>query len=118
MIDLKALGRRVAMLRRQSAASRQEDLAAALDLSRSTIAGVESGADGPSLELAVQLADHFKVPMDYLLCRTVPPGGPLVGQFVDDVDELAWVSFWKTLDDSERAAATKMLRIPPIKPPD
>jgi hypothetical protein len=52
--------------------------------------------------------------MDWLLCRIVPPGGPLAGQFIDDGDELAWLAFWRGLTPVERAAALKMLRVPEI----
>jgi hypothetical protein len=32
----------------------------------------------------------------WLLCREVPPGGPLTGEFINDPDEkLAWLPFWR-----------------------
>lgn len=111
MIDLQAMGARVADLRRRAGFDRQEDLAAELGCSRSAIAGVESGGDRPGLLLAVALADKFRVPMDWLLGRSVPAGGPLVGQFINDPDELAWLNFWKSLLPEQRPMALRMLRI-------
>lgn len=111
MIDLLAMGARVADLRRKAGISRQEDLAFELGVSRSAIAGIESGGDRPGLILAVAIADRFRVPLDWLIGRAVPSGGPLVGQFVDDLDELAWLAFWRGLLPEERPVALHMLRI-------
>ena len=80
---------------RQKAGEGQEDLAAVADVTRSTIAGIETGRDQGGLATMVAIADHYKVPLDWLLCRKVPPGGPPLGQFVDSPDEVAWVLFWR-----------------------
>jgi transcriptional regulator with XRE-family HTH domain len=113
MGKLKDIGRRVAELRRDAGLT-QEALAADIGLGRGTLAGIETGGDRGGILSMVAIADYFKVPMDWLLCRGVPPGGPLVGQFIDDPDELAWVAFWRGLTPVERAAALKMLRVPDV----
>src|SRR5579859_2701754 len=121
MIDLKAMGARIADLRRRAGIATQEGLAAELSApedspgwGRSAIGGIESGGDRPGLLLAVAIADRFRVPMDWLLGRKVPTGGPLLGQFVDDPDELAWLNFWRELLPEERPTVLKMLRISQI----
>ena len=115
MLDIKAnakeIGRRIAALR-TVAGQTQEDLAAAIGKSRSFIAGLESGGDTPGLGALILVADELKVPLDWLLGRSVPVGGPLVGKFVNDMDELAWLAFWQSLNDSERSAALRLLNIP------
>lgn len=111
MSKLKDIGRRVAELRNKAGLT-QEALAAEIGLGRGTIAGIETGGDRGGILSMVAIADHFKVPMDWLLCRDVPAGGPLVGKFVNDPDELAWLAFWKGLTPPERTVATKMLRVP------
>lgn len=112
MVDLKAVGRRVATLRRASPRRLTQDiLAAEIGMSRSAIAGIETGGDRGGILAMVAVADYFKVPMDWLLCRTVPPGGPLVGQFVDDPDKLALLDFWEGLSEDERATALRLLHI-------
>ena len=110
-MDLKAVGARVRKLR-EAAREVQEDLAAICEVSRSTIAGIESGADRGGLVTMLAIADHYKVPLDWLLCRRVPPGGPAVGCLVDRPDQLALLAFWESLSEIERHAAVGLLRIP------
>lgn len=109
MSKLAEIGRRFRSLRAKGVT--QEALAAEIGVSRSMIAGVETGGDWPGLQATIAFADHFKVPLDWLLCRKPPAGGPLVGQFVDDGDELAFLNFWRGLTDAERTAALSLLRI-------
>lgn len=44
----------------------QEELAAAVGVSRQTIIAIEKGNYTPSLLLAMQLAKHFKIPVEQL----------------------------------------------------
>ena len=112
MTDWDAVGRRVATLR-QKAGEGQHDLAAAIGKSRSTVAGIETGGDGGGTAAMVAIADHYKVPLDWLLCRKVPTGGPLVSEFVEDPDELALLHFWRGLDLADRQSFARTLRISP-----
>jgi len=112
MTNLKAIGRRVKWLRNTRLPKESQDqLAAAIGVTRSAIAGIESGGDRGGLETMVAIADYYKVPLDWLLCRDVPTGGPLVGEFIDDPDELAFAHFWRGLGDDGRATALAVLRI-------
>jgi transcriptional regulator with XRE-family HTH domain len=120
MLDARKIGRRIVDLRRAAGIERQEDLAARLavrfETSRSAIAGLEAGRDLPGREMAVALANLFRVPLDYLLGRTVPPGGPLVGEFIEDPDELALIRFWRSLETpEERRLLARMMANPPPK---
>ena len=105
------IGARLAELR-ENAGETQEQTAAATGYSRSSIANIESGSQQIGLQAALVLADHFRVPLDHLLCRVVPPGGPLVGKFIENRDVLALVGFWESLNDSERQSVVRLLRIP------
>lgn len=111
MSSSKASGRRVRELR-EAEGLVQEDLAAIIGVSRSTIAGIETGGDRGGISTMIAIADHYKVPLDWLLCRSVPPGGPPVGQFVDSPDKLAWLHFWDSLSPSDRHSVIRALRIP------
>jgi transcriptional regulator with XRE-family HTH domain len=115
MTNLKAIGRRVAELRIKAGLT-QEELADAVGVARGTLGSIETGGGRAGIETTIAIADHFKVPMDWLLCREVPTGGPLIGQFVDDPEELAWLAFWRGLTADERAAAAKMFRLPDAEP--
>jgi hypothetical protein len=55
------------------------------------------GAAKPSNRWGPSQWSALAVPMDrlWLLCCEVPPGGPLTGQVVDHLDELAWLAFWR-----------------------
>jgi len=110
--DLKAIGGRIRTLRLAAGLS-QPQLAAALGLSsRSTIAGIETGGDRASFDLMVAIADYFKVPMDWLLGRKIPPGSPPVGKLINRDDEIAVIDFWHSLSIDEKRAAVITLRIP------
>ncbi len=113
MSSSKKIGERIAALRK-AAGETQEETAAATGVSRSSIANIETGQQDIGLQAAIALADHFKVPMDYLLCRTVPPGGPLAAQLFEDRDVLALVRFWLSLDDRGKDAVVTALKIPSI----
>lgn len=113
MTNAQNVGNRVRALRDlQPAKFTQYDLAATVGVARSTIASIERGHDSGGVRTMIAIADHFKVPLDWLLCRTVPTGGPLVGKFVDDPDELAWLAFWRDVPEADRDALFRALRIP------
>lgn len=111
--NLKAIGRQVAKLRREARLT-QDELADIIGVARGTIGSIETGGNRGGIVTTIAIADYFKVPMDWLLCREVPPGGPIVGQFINDPDELAWNAFWRGLSPEMRNAATTMLRVPGI----
>lgn len=48
--------------------------------------------------------------------RAKAPHSPLPSQIIDRPDELAWVSFWRGLNDAERAEALKKLRVSTREP--
>lgn len=59
---------RIKILRKEKNLT-QDDLAAALGLSRSTIAGYETNKRKPDAETIHKLADYFDVSIDYLMGR-------------------------------------------------
>lgn len=111
MTDLKACGRRIAQLREAEGLT-QDGLAAAIGRGRSTVAMAEVGKDKLGADALIAIADHFKVPLDWLLFREVPPGGPAVGKFVDRPDQLAILAFWDGLDRNDKLHAVRLLHIP------
>jgi transcriptional regulator with XRE-family HTH domain len=111
MTNLEATGRRIAQLRKQRDMT-QDALAAELGISRSALAGIERGSARAGIVTTVAIADYFKVPMDWLLGRSLPVGGPLAGQFIENTDELALLEFWRSLSIEERHTAAKLLSIP------
>lgn len=112
MTNMKAIGARVRALRKgQPDKVTQNDLAEIIGVSRSTIAGIEAGSDRGGIETMIAIADHFKVPLDWLVCRTPPEDGPLVGNFVDDPDKLAWLAFWDKVAPGDRPALFSILQI-------
>lgn len=110
---LKAIGRRVATLRRNMKMT-QADVAAAVGVTRSLIGEIEGGTQPGGLDTMVAIADQFKVPFDWLICRDVPPGGPLVGKFVNDPEQLTWLAYWDGLLPDERGVARRLLGLPPL----
>lgn len=94
MTDWKQVGRRVARLR-DDVAMTQDALAVELGYSRSLLGELERGTEHAGLAFIIAIADYFKVPLDWLLGRSVPPGGPLAGQFIDQPNELALIALWR-----------------------
>jgi transcriptional regulator with XRE-family HTH domain len=64
---------------------KQSELARALNVGKSTISAYEGGKTKPSIDIAILIADYFKVSLDYLFCRTEYPNTLVT----DDVQELA-----------------------------
>jgi transcriptional regulator with XRE-family HTH domain len=110
MTNLEAIGKRIAALRRQAGMT-QDALAAEIGVARPTLAGIERGLDRAGIVSTIAIADYFKVPMDWLLGRSVPPGGPLTTQIIDRHDELIWVEFWRGLPVEERPVALRLLGV-------
>ena len=110
MHDLKAIGRRITEMRKEEGLT-QEELAKLVGRGRGAIAGIEIGKDRGGIVLMTRLAAHFKVSLDWLIGYRVPPGGPLVGRFVDQPDQLALLRFWESLSGEEKRAVAMMLRI-------
>lgn len=117
MDKLKQIGGRVAALRGRLGMT-QADFAEAVGIARSTLAGIESGGDRGGILSMIAIADYCEVPMDWLLCRSVPGGGPLVGQFIEKPSELGLMRFWRSLPADEQLAVTRLLHIPAYEAAD
>jgi transcriptional regulator with XRE-family HTH domain len=96
MTNLKAIGARVRELRLAENIG-QEELAAIIGISRSTLAGIETGKDRGGIETMIAIADHYKVPMDWLLARKLPPGSPPIGKLVYRADQISILALWENL---------------------
>ena len=107
--DPKKVGQRIKALR-HAAGQTQSEMAEALSIARSTYGEMENGTDRGGLDSILAIADYFKVPLDWLLWRVPPTGGPLVGYFIDDLDELAWVGLWRAMNPAQRAGMTILLK--------
>jgi transcriptional regulator with XRE-family HTH domain len=118
-MSLKQIGDRIRRLR-EAAHEVQEDLAAAVGVSRPTINGIENGKEGGSLRTMLAIADHYNVPLDWLLGRRLQPGAPLFGKLIEDPNELALIGFWRSLSPAKRVAVADLLHIhaPPITSDD
>jgi transcriptional regulator with XRE-family HTH domain len=112
MTNHKMIGRRIAQTRRDMGAT-QVEMAEAVGVSRPQLTGIEGGGT-TSLPTIIAIADYLKVPLDWLLGRKVPPGGPLVGHFIYEPDQLALFRFWDALSIEERRAVFITLRISPV----
>ena len=87
----------------------QADVAAAVGIARSTLAGIESGGDLPGRDALFALADYYKVSLDYL--RTGEPSlSPKDVKVAKNADELALLEFWRNRDREERVLVTRLLR--------
>jgi transcriptional regulator with XRE-family HTH domain len=111
MTNLKTIGRRVRELRKAEGVT-QEELAALIGVTRSTIAGIETGGDRGGIETMIAIADHYQVAMDWLLGRASPAGTPATGQLVYRPDQVAILRYWDSLAIDEKKAVVKTLRIP------
>jgi DNA-binding XRE family transcriptional regulator len=67
MIDLQAVGKKIASLRNENSLS-QDDLASRLFLSRQAISNWEVGKAAPSIDNVIELSKLFHVPFETILC--------------------------------------------------
>lgn len=104
----QTMGARVKMLRVERGVSQME-VAVAVGISRPSLAGIETDEDLPGRDTLFALADYFEVFADWLFrgkgSRTLPDPD----QFVENVDELALLRFWRTLDEGQRDLMVRML---------
>ena len=111
MTDLQTrIGQRVRLLRKTVGLT-QKQVAAATGLTRPRITAIEQGAAG-GLNTMLALAELFVVPLDYLLCREVPPGGPLQTRVVYRPDEVEILDFWHSLSFDQKKALVRSLALP------
>ena len=75
---------RLSVLRAEKRATRRE-LAAAVGVNVQTIGSIERGDYGPSLELALKMAEFFDVPIEVLF--SLRPFAPLTRRLSGDIEE-------------------------------
>lgn len=110
IVDKQPIGRRLAELRR-AAGLRQEDVAAAVGISRSHLAGMEKRHDNPGRATVTALASFYGVSVDFLINgEGAAPPPPQARQFIEDPDELALIAFWRSLSLDQRGFMLNMLR--------
>jgi transcriptional regulator with XRE-family HTH domain len=72
MIDLTAVGKKIASLRNEASLS-QDQLAERLFLSRQAISNWEVGKSAPSIDNVIELSKLFHVPFETILCLDETP---------------------------------------------
>jgi transcriptional regulator with XRE-family HTH domain len=93
--------------KRQENKLSQRALAKLVDVSPGAVAQWELGDTLPTNEHMAVL----KTLLDLEAGVTLSPGAPYAGQLVDDLDELAWLYFWRGLDENRRIALLDFLHI-------
>lgn len=102
------LGQRLAALRRLAKLT-QEEVAIAVGMSRSTLAGHETGHSMPSRQVMSDLARLFNVSMDYL-DRGVDIERPDPGEPpAEKVGVAKVLHYWAALDDKEKSFVLQMV---------
>ena len=95
----RALGQRIATLRRQKSWT-QEELATHTKVGASYIARIETGSRRPTLEVLDQIADALEVPIWRLLLTS-----PI------SIDEITWSEIRRELDHATAGLSTADLRL-------
>ena len=72
MFDTKSFGARLSILRKASGLT-HEELAEILHISLNHEYRLESGNRSPTIDLCLQISEHFNVSLDSLLCGTIRP---------------------------------------------
>lgn len=107
-------GQRIKALRAQVPKLSAAVVAESVGISRTHLSMIENDGDLPGRETLKAIADYFKVSVNYLLDGgDATPEPPNTREVVEDPDELALLSFWRTLDPDDRRAVSKMLGFPP-----
>ena len=93
----------------------QGDLASMLGMSGSTISMYERGERAPSKEAMEAIADHFNVPLDYLLGRNVVVNkSPSFSDLIDleevlPPDEVRLVELYRRADEIDKQTIRNIL---------
>ncbi len=89
----------------------QEALANFVGSSQQTISRIENGKCTPPVDLMVNIAKHFKVTVDYILCLSETKrnldGQLKINQEIDEFYDI--VSIYKELNDSNRKTIMVLL---------
>ena len=109
----KRLGDRLKALRRARRGLTGEDAAAAIGISRSTLASIENGHDLPKRATLFAIAKFYGVTPEFLVSGGRPaPASPNPGEVVKNPNELALLEFWRGLSAEDRELFTRMLAWP------
>lgn len=95
-MEKQSLAARLRQLRRERRLT-QEEAAAGIGVARPTYTGYETGQDPPGRETLKRLADFYGVTLDELY-RGVA-ARPQPAELVEDPDESALLSLWRSLDE-------------------
>ncbi|HEX3576584.1 MAG TPA: helix-turn-helix transcriptional regulator [Rhodopila sp.] len=102
------IGFRLKTLRHRNTQLRVGDVAEACGISRAYLSTMENGHDLPGRDVLARLADFYHVSSEFLLTGREPLKQG--GEFVEDLDELALLDFWRSLLPEYRPMVLTMLR--------
>jgi transcriptional regulator with XRE-family HTH domain len=106
------LGKRLLELRGVAKITAAE-AAAGMGWSRSYLSGVEGGTESASLSFIMTAANFYRVSIGFLMTGIAPPPrSPGQPELVYDLDELALLEFWRSLDIPDRAQMLRLLAVP------
>lgn len=106
---LTGLAMRLRPLRAQTGLT-QSEVAAAVGIERSTLAGLESGAANAGRETLAALADYYKVSLDYLEKGTTAPGQELPLDTAQTEEEATLLRISRLLNKDQRNALIIAMR--------
>lgn len=106
---LPPLATRLRELRRAHGGS-QAEVAEAIGISRSYLAGIEAGSEWPGRETLAALAVFYGIPVDDLYAALPASGRTEAGEFIKQPDELKLLRFWRGLSLDDQVKAARVLR--------
>ena len=89
---------------RKRAKLSQTELAEAINVSQSAVAGWENGARKPDLDMIARIADFFEVSIDELLCVTVSSATIRGAITLDDEEKILIANYRKALPEYQAVA--------------
>lgn len=87
----------------------QEEVAAAVGMSRAHLAKIEKDQDAPGRSFLQALATYYGVTMDYLQSGAQAIGGDTPQDTVNREDELAWARLGTILDSGQKLAVARFV---------
>lgn len=108
LMPQRTLGFRLKQLRLEKKMS-QAEVAEAIGKARSTYTAYESGLDAPARETLVVIADFFEASLDWIEGRLHKVNMPALGEFMNDPDERALISFFRGMNARQRQAMFDLL---------
>lgn len=92
----------------------QVEAAEAIGVSRSYLAGLESGQDLPGRDTLIAICGYYNIPLTSVTAA-LSNGAKGRVELIEDPTELALLDAWRAMPETERTFVNRLIRLPSAK---